>query len=199
MKICETIWGSYLDETSQVHDSAKTARQQLPRVAKYIGNMQLNKDSTILDIGCGKFNSRIKDFIENIEQKYYGIDPFNKDRNENLNVIKKCMNGNADIICINNVFNVIKEKEIWNNILLQAKNALCPQNGVLLIQVYEGVPNKKEKENNINKLTPIKTRDGWQNRMKIEVYLEFVKSVFSNAKIINTKLSGKLIIIRNCN
>ena len=159
--------------------------------------MQLDKKSIILDIGCGKFNSRIKDYIENKKHIYYGIDPFNKDKNENLSVIKKCMNGNADIICINNVFNVIKEKEIWQNILLQAKNALCPQNGIVLIQIYEGVLNKSEKDNNINKLTPIKTRDGWQNRMKAEVYLDFIKNVFGNAKIINTKLSGKLIIINN--
>lgn len=185
-------WNIYFDVPEQIHDSAKTARSQIPRVAKYIQTLNIEKNIKVFDIGCGKHNSLFKNFLEELGFSYYGVDPFNKSKSDNENAIKICGGSQSDIVCINNVFNVIKEKEIWLSILEQAKDAMS-KNGMLLIQVYEGTMTKSEKEMGITKLSPIETRDGWQNRFKIEEYLETVKAIFPNAEIIKSKY-GKFII-----
>lgn len=187
------VWSVYFEETNQIHDSAKTARNQVPRVAKYIESLNLPQSSIVLDIGCGKHNNLFEQYILDIGLQYYGIDPFNKSMKINLHAIDICAEGKSDLVCINNVFNVIKEKHIWHSILLQAKNAL-KENGHLIIQVYEGVQTKEERENKIKDLKPIQTRDGWQNRLKIEKYLVEVQSVFPSAKVISSK-NGKFIIL----
>ncbi len=187
-----SVWSVYFESNNQTHDSAKTARNQIPRVAKYIASLELPESSIVLDIGCGNHNSLFEKYIVDNGLKYYGIDPFNKSSENNTNAINVCSEGKTDLVCINNVFNVIQEKFIWNSILFQAKNALS-ENGKLVIQVYEGVPTKEEKEKGIKELKPIQTRDGWQNRFKIKEYLSEVKKVFSNAEIISTK-NGKFII-----
>lgn len=42
-------------------------------------------------------------------------------------------------------------------------------------------------------MTPIKTRDGWQNRMKTAEYLPEVEKVFPNSKLISIP-NGKAIV-----
>jgi hypothetical protein len=185
------VWDVYFNCPEQMHDSAKTARNQIPRVAKYIRYLNLEKNSKVFDIGCGKHNALFKGFVEDLGLDYYGVDPFNKSKEENNYAIQVCGNKSANVVCINNVLNVIKEQEIWISILKQANNAIS-ENGLLLIQVYEGTKTKSEKEMGIKTLEPIETRDGWQNRMKIEEYLDVVTKIFPNAKIINTKF-GKFI------
>ena len=112
------------------------------------------------------------------------------------------MNGQADLVTLNNVLNTIKEKEIWKGILEQAKNALKDDTGILSVLIYEGEKNSKEKalEKETGQkveLTPIKTRDGWQNRMKTEEYLPVVQEVFPNSKIVSNAGIKMIVASKN--
>lgn len=196
----DKVWDVYLkSNNNQSIKSAETSRIQVPRSISFIKS--LTKDSknlTLLDIGCGKGFFKFQKAVEESNITYFGCDPFNKNFEENIDSISHCMSGQSDIVTLNNVLNTIPEKEVWVNILEQAKNALNPLNGILVTIVYEGMKLsselKQEKEQNIKlELTPIKTRDGFQHRLKTSEYLETIKSVFSNSVIVNTK-SGKLIL-----
>jgi hypothetical protein len=194
--LCKKTWKSYLSVSEQAFSSSKTSRSQCPRSFHYISDNIL-PPKKLLDIGCGHGNEKYKNSIESIGIKYYGIDPFNQPKINNINFISKTMDGCADIVTLNNVFNVIKEKHIWTDLLIQAKNALN-KNGTLIIQVYEGERSKKEKEDGVKQkdLTSVKTRDGWQHRMQTEDYLSFIKDVFPSAKLVRDKKAGKLIIAK---
>lgn len=204
-EIKEDIWGIYINnKVEQSVTSAATARLQIPKTFKIIDQNNLFKESKILlDIGCGSKNTKFKESIENKNIEYHGIDPFNKSYESNIKSIEKCMNGNADIVTLNNVLNTIPEKEVWISILEQAKNALHEKNGIAVILTYEGEKTQEEKRNEIesgyklNSLKPIKTRDGWQNRMKTEEYLDTIKEVFPNVEIINQNGSKVILATKN--
>tara|TARA_B100000073_G_scaffold342623_1_gene346008 strand:- start:10841 stop:12064 length:1224 start_codon:yes stop_codon:yes gene_type:complete len=203
-KINEDIWGLYLaQDNNQEISSANTARIQIPRTVKYFQNSNLKTEGKILlDIGCGIGNERLREEIEKMGIEYNGCDPFNKPKEFNLKSIKRCMNGQADLVTLNNVLNTIKEKEIWKGILEQAKNALKDDTGILSVLIYEGEKNSKEKalEKETGQkveLTPIKTRDGWQNRMKTEEYLPVVQEVFPNSKIVSNAGIKMIVASKN--
>ena len=75
------------------------------------------------------------------------------------------------------------------------------ESGYLVILIYEGTRTKEEAKNKtpINELTPIKTRDGFQNRMKTERYLEEVKSVFPHSKIVSVNGAKFIVASKNLN
>lgn len=200
--INEDVWSIYLNQdVDQQISSKNTARIQKPRTLKMIKNMKLNQGTvTLLDIGCGIgsdiFSSELKDLNQNIV--YYGCDPFNKTKEDNLRSIISCSGGKSDIVTLNNVLNTIPEPEVWDNILNQAKDAVNEDSGVVMILIYEGEKNSKEKafEKESGEkvpLTPIKTRDGWQNRMKAEKYINNISKTFPNNKLIRTS-AGKVIL-----
>jgi len=194
------LWNIYTQKTiNQKISSAKTARIQIPRsfsfLEQYFSQQQGLK---LLDIGCGIGNKKFSDKVINIGIDYYGCDPFNISQEDNVLAINECMEGQSHIVTINNVLNTIKEENVWKDIILQAENALHPTEGLLIVIIYEGAKLSKElsfeKENNVKlPLTPIKTRDGWQNRMKTELYLPAIQSILPHSKIINFG-SGKIIV-----
>lgn len=202
----DPIWSVYenVDSSTQEIDSKGTARLQHPRSLKIIQETGLFKENTkLFDIGCGNNNDYFKEGIESLGIKYYGCDPFNKPKEENLLAIDECMNGGVSLITSNNVLNTIKEPEIRKNVLEQCKNACSDENGIVIIIVYEGMKTskelKKEKETGekLKELTPIKTRDGWQNRFKTEDYLREIESVFPNVKI--QSINGSKFIAASTN
>lgn len=184
----------------QSFTSKKTARCQIPKSIKIIRNLNFQKNQKLLDIGCGSSNFLYKKEVESIGLKYYGCDPFNKLQSENLKSISACNNGNAHIVTLNNVLNTIKEKNIWIEILNQAKMAVNKDNGKVLILTYEGAKLSEELKKEIEtgkkmkKLMPTETRDGWQNRMKTEEYLPYVNEVFPEARIYRNN-GVKIIIV----
>lgn len=189
-----SIWNIYKDieKGNQKISSAKTARSQIPRTFKVIKTANLIKNGEILlDIGCGNGNKEFSKEAKLLGFDYNGCDPYNKTREENLQSIKKCMEGKANLVTLNNVLNTIAEKESRLSVLNQADNALDKESGLLLVLIYEGQKIssevKKEKETGIKlkELTPIKTRDGFQNRMKTEMYVSEVKDVFTNVCLLS--------------
>ena len=196
----DPVWNIYTDNNiEQSVSSAKTARMQIPRSLLFIKNMSLFENNpTLIDIGCGIGSDIFSKELSALNIDYNGCDPFNKTKEDNLKSIKKCMNGKSDLVTLNSVLNTIPEKSVWVDILKQAENALNKETGLLTVVIYEGEKlsseKKEEKEHNIKiELTPIKTRDGWQNRMKTSEYLPVVKSVFPNSRLISMK-NGKIIV-----
>lgn len=180
--------------------SAKTARLQRPKTIKIIKDTKLDKGNPILlDVGCGSGNAYFKEDMEALGVNYNGCDLYNQPKEVNLATINKCMNGKADIVTLNNVLNTIAERDVRKSVLEQCKDGLNPETGMTLILTYEGEKNsaekKWEKENNqkITELTPTPTRDGWQNRMKTEKYLEEISEVFPNVKMVS--MGGTKVIV----
>lgn len=190
------------EKIEQAITSAGTARAQKPRTLKMLSATKLVENGkTLLDIGCGHRNELFEDGVTLEGFDYNGCDPFNKPKEYNLKSIYKCMNGNADLVTLNNVLNTISEKEIRKSVLEQAANALNAESGYLVVLIYEGTRTKEETENKtpLNELKPIKTRDGFQNRMKTERYLEEVKSVFSHSKVVSVNGSKFIVASKNSN
>lgn len=202
----DKVWAIYTDnEIKQSIDSAKTARIQMPRSFNFIKYHKLNETKPVLlDIGCGSGNERFSDALKANGIDYNGCDPFNQPKEININSIKKCMNGNADIVTLNSVLNTIPEKEVWIDILKQAKNALNSTSGLLITVIYEGEKLAKEKkiEADTGKklpMTPIETRDGWQNRMKAKEYLPAIKEVFPNSELVSVNGSKMIVSSKDPN
>jgi hypothetical protein len=199
----DALWEIYTEnKITQKISSSNTARKQLPQTMKFISIFEMgNSKKILLDIGCGSSNEIFRENITKEGIDYNGCDPFNQTIDVNLTSIEKCKNGQTDLVTLNNVLNTIKETSVWNSLLKQAHNAL-KDDGILMVLTYEGMKLsaeiKKEKETGvkINK-TPTKTRDGWQNRIPTENYLDEVKKVFPNSMI--TTASGKKIIISTKN
>jgi len=195
------IWDIYLEnKIIQSESSAKTARLQSPRSIKLIEEFGINKDyKKLLDIGCGSGNSINKEAIESMGMSYEGCDPFNKSKVENLKALKSRWGEQTDVVTLNNVLNTIPEENARKSVLRQAKDAMRVDKGLLLIIVYEGEKTKEERNvekdtgAKIKNLTPIKTRDGWQNRMKAEDYLTEIKDVFPNT-ILVSKNGSKMLV-----
>lgn len=195
------VWDIYLEnKVTQSETSAKTARVQIPRSVKIIESFNLSQDyHKVLDIGCGSGNAPNKQAIESLGMEYKGCDPFNKTKEENLKVLKERWQGQSDLITLNNVLNTVPEKDVRNGILRQAKDAMKEKEGLLIVVTYEGEKTKEEKElekssgKRMSSLSPIKTRDGWQNRMKTQDYIEEIQEVFPNSLLV-TKNGSKVIV-----
>lgn len=209
MRTKEQIWHPYLEsqlndkeQLKQKFESKLTSRKQIPRTAHILNSERLVTPSTILlDLGCGKFSDLMGNFVRSQGGVYYGIDPYNVTKEVNLAAIESCAGGKTDVVTISNVLNVIKEKEIQSHIIEQAHDAL-KLNGSILVVIYEGVRNKTEKQLEITHgvktdMTPIITRDGFQQRKKTEYYLPVVKQFFPLAEIVTfNKNGGKAIIAK---
>lgn len=195
------VWDIYLEnKVEQSETSAKTARVQVPRSVKLIEAYGLSEEyKKVLDIGCGSGNKPNAEAITALGMDYKGCDPFNKPKEENLKVLKERWQGQTDLVTLNNVLNTVPEKEVRQGILKQAKDAMKKDSGLLMVVVYEGEKTKEEKElekktgERITDLSPIKTRDGWQNRMKTQDYMEEIKEVFPNSLMV-TKNGSKAIV-----
>lgn len=175
----ENLWEMYNENKNfdQQYNSSKTARRQIPKSYDFIKSLKSDDVKILFDIGCGSKNDLFEQSLKSIGFEYHGCDPFNKTYNENITSITKCKDGSSDIVSINNVLNTIKEPEIWLKLLCQAHNAL-KVGGVLVLSIYEGARLAHEPKNAI--LTPVETRDGWQNRFKTEHYTKYVLQVFGN-------------------
>ena len=134
----------------------------------------VKKGMVIADLGGGRYDNAIE-WAKEKGATLYVIDRFNRPEqynNKNIKTIKA--SGGADLVTINNVLNVIMEKDIRKEVLKEA-DAYLKSNGTVYILIYEGSGSGEGKE----------TQKGqsWQNNKKTREYLDEVKEVFPNASI----------------
>jgi len=171
------------EESKQEFNSAKTSRKQVPALHKFLVKKNLIPDNAfVLDYGGGKFDLG-KEYIETEVEgaTLFVYDPFNRTEEHNNTVMAKVKSENPDVILLANVLNVIKEKNIRQNILKEIKK--YKGNGKLYISVYEAP--KKENYEETEAYVGQMTKDGWQNAQPTSYYLPEVKKIFPEAMIKN--------------
>lgn len=111
----------------------------------------------VFDYGCGKSTDHIKHFLRLMGFQYVGYDPYWKTEEEN----ERALNNGFDIIICSNVLNVIKEKEVINEI----HDWIRKKSGQMyFIKVYEG---DKSCVNQISK------KDCFQRNEPTENYIRY--------------------------
>ena len=161
----------------QVVTSEETSINKTRKAAVFniLDKQNFWKENTInMDIGGGKFNNATI-FLNEKGVKNYIYDPYNRTEKQNNETVSRAANGKSDTVTINNVLNVIPEENAQNQktILLQAKNAL-KIGGTVVITNYEGDGTGVGKY----------TTKGYQQNKKLTSYLEDIKTIFPNAKIV---------------
>jgi len=183
--IPEDLWAV----PKQLYDSAATSinDKKLPSAFTKLLNKNEFKPNTVnIDIGGGRFDNATEALAE-ANVKNHVFDPFNRSYEHNMDVVNQIANGKADTATINNVLNVIAERDNQLKVLHQAKNALKPK-GKAYISVYEGNKTGVGKP----------TSKGFQHNKSTKEYLDLVKEVFPNTELRNgiittTKRKGGLV------
>ena len=157
--------------------SAKTSRNQLAGGFKKIN---WDKIKTNFDYGGGKYNKGTE-YLRTKGVNNVIFDPYNRDNEHNALAWR--ISEDAEVSTLFNVLNIIPTKEERLHILKQAARKKVKR---IYVTVYE---KNKSGEGH-------KTRDGWQNNMKLRDYLLEVKELYPNAYIkdnmIIIKLKGEI-------
>ena len=155
----------------QQYFSEKSSIKQLPAGFNIINNYFEWKPNTInFDIGGGKYDIMTKALAEKGVTSYI-YDPFNRSMWENMTALDNCASGKSDTVTIFNVLNVIQERDVQEQILWQAENALKVGGTVYVRSTYRN-PKGESGE----------TKSGtFQHALSQKDYLAMVKEVFPNA------------------
>lgn len=164
--------------------SKATARNQLPRIRHALTALNFGDviKPRVFDIGCGK-PAKFQQWCEDNGFAYFGYDPHNQTRLTNEVCLELIKRHPPHVVTISNVLNVIKERDVRIDVLKQADEAL-KDGGYVLITVYEGDVKKASGE----------TRDGWQNRWPLELYLDECREVFGDACVTVERHNGAKFI-----
>ena len=135
-------------------------------VDKHIG---WNPHTINFDIGGGKYDTA-KDYLSKRRVRCFIYDKYNRSEPNNRSILKVLSLKKADTATISNVLNVIREKEVRQEVLRLAYDYV-KQGGVIFISVYNSGKEGESKP------------DCWQNAMGIHEYLEEVREVFPTATI----------------
>lgn len=124
----------------------------------------------ILDIGCGRYTEHTEHFCAQKGFIYKGYDPYWKTEEEN----KECLALNPFIVICSNVLNVIKDKEIFNNLqgLIRSfryrDRFYRTQLSLFFITVYEG---------DRSYIGQVTKKDCYQRNLPLSEYLYNVNDV----------------------
>lgn len=176
------------DVKNQEFSSKKTARNQLPAIHKVIKG-HIKPGMRVLDIGCG-IGDKLQNEVKKMGGVYYGYDPYNKSDEQNEEALR---GEQFCCILISNVLNVVKEKAEREKIVKMALKYVVRD---IFITCYRGELTAKERKEGIKTPMPISTRDGWQNRFPLSVYLEEIQEYCPRAFIGSTE-GVRYIHIRN--
>ena len=154
--------------------SANTSIKTLNRVYKEIVG-QYPRATTILDIGCGKYDTNME-FAQEHDFIWFGIDPYNRTEEWNEDNIKAMTDwcDAPDIIMCNNVLNVIKENNIILHILNQIYGCAGDETDIY-ITIYEG------DKSGVGKVTT----KGYQRNQKVNTYKSLISEFFDIVGTIN--------------
>lgn len=108
---------------------------QMPKTIKKIEPL-LKSGQKWADIGGGKFDN-IKNHLSTFGVDVFIYDPFNRSAQHNHDVVQHISHGQCDGVMVNNVLNVILEKENREKVIAQAFDCL-KENGIAYFKIYEG-------------------------------------------------------------
>lgn len=154
-------------EIKQIYTSENTSINTLNGAYKNIvGKYPLG--TSILDIGCGKYNTN-KEFANNNGFVWFGIDPYNRTHEYNETSLNALYNWckTPDIIMLNNVLNVIAESDVLIDVLGQAYD-YAGNDTDIYITIYEG------DKSGVGKVTT----KGYQRNEKLIKYREYISEWF---------------------
>lgn len=154
-------------ETKQKYTSENTSINTINAAyKKIVGKYSLG--TSILDIGCGKYDSN-KDFADENGFAWFGIDPYNRSKEYNeasLNALYNWCDA-PDIIMLNNVCNVIAEDDILIDVIGQVYD-YAGKNTDVFITIYEG------DKSGVGKVTT----KGYQRNQKLNEYKDYILELF---------------------
>ena len=130
------------------------------------------KPFDVLDIGCGKYISHLRQFCTVRGMTYLGYDPYNLTKQENDAILDSLKEKKAELVVCCNVLNVIKEKQVRAEIIQKAYDNL-KNYGFAYFSVYEGDRTGIGKESK---------KDCWQENRKIGDYLPEIKNIFDKTE-----------------
>lgn len=174
----KAVQGNFMPAApSQAISSADTSLQQVPALFK---SKTFVPRGTNLDIGAGKFDLG-KQYLERERGVTESVpfDPFNRDAETNRLAVERLQSGERfATTTIPNVLNVIAERSVRDNVILQAARALDPK-GVAYFQIYEGDRLGDGRQ----------TSKGYQNNKKTSDYVDEVRRHFGDVRT-----SGNVIV-----
>lgn len=151
----------------QEYSSADTSINQVSRAyTVYQSKVGFKDRSYILDYGGGRFDTA-KDFMKQYGCTVKIFDPFNRNKAHNDSVLAYTRKHTPDYIINANVLNVIKEKDIVDDVILRISR-LAGKHTLCIFCMYEG--------NGTGYGT--KTTKGWQRNQKTDSYIPLIREHF---------------------
>lgn len=163
--------------TTQKYSSAATSINSLNGAYKQIvGKYPVG--TSILDIGCGKYDTN-KQFSNENGFTWFGIDPYNRTEIYNTESIRAMYDycEYPDIIMLNNVLNVIAETNVLMDVLGQVYDYAADDTDIY-ITIYEGDKSGIGRE----------TTKGYQRNWKLIKYADYILEFFDVADIIKPNI-----------
>lgn len=144
---------------------------QMPKTIKKIENL-IKPGQKWADIGGGRFDNVINYFNEK-QCQLFVYDPFNRSKEHNQITVEHIANSQCDGVMINNVLNVILEKENRMKVIKQAFDCL-KENGQAFFKIYVGNSSgiTQKSTNNI---------DSAQLNQPSYFYIDEIQEIFGNS------------------
>ena len=148
-----------------------SAATSLNQIAATYRKVQFHPGSINLDYGGGKYDLA-SEYLAGFLVENIVYDPFNRSIAHNLHArYAICKNNGADSVSVNNVLNVIAEKNTVEDIIWQCSGALKPD-GKCYFLIHEGAGD------NLGKATS----KGWQRNEKTSAYIPEILKHFDKVE-----------------
>ncbi len=157
---------------SQKYTSENTSINniQYPSTVKRVLPL-LKAGSKWADIGGGKFDN-VKNLFSEHGSTLWIYDPYNRSEEHNQRVIHNIENGQCDGVMVNNVLNVVLEKDVRMMIIHQAFDVL-KKGGHAFFKIYEGNGTGIEVRGS-------KDSSSYQSNQKASFYIPEIEAVFGS-------------------
>lgn len=153
-------------------ETNNVALTSIKQVAALLKKAPLSPGTVNLDLGGGKYDEGVH-YLAQKGVTSYVLDPFNRSEEHN-SLVKNEISAGVDTVTLANVLNVIENPDIRQNVLREASTYL-KTGGLVYINVYEGNRSGKGRKTKIGT---------WQENRRLSDYIEEVKMIFPNAKIV---------------
>lgn len=171
-----------LNRTQEI-SSADTSIKTINGIYKKIVG-KYPKYTTIFDYGCGRYDENMRFATEN-DFVWFGVDPYNRSvewNKANINEMKT-WGDSPNIIMLNNVLNVVKEKFAIEHIVRQVYN-YAGENTDVYITIYEG------DKSGIGRTTS----KGYQRNEKVNNYIDYICEWFEVIEKIGNILKVRKVV-----